>query len=42
MATYRHKDAEYDLGAVPNCDLAILGVLMDIRDELKAIKYVLQ
>lgn len=35
MANTRHKDAVWGIGEHPTLDQAQLGLLMDIRDELK-------
>jgi hypothetical protein len=41
MTNTRHKDAQWNCGVEPTVDGAQLAVLMDIRDELKAINRVL-
>jgi hypothetical protein len=41
MTDTRHKDATWSLPENPSLDYAKLAVLMDIRDELKALNHVL-
>lgn len=38
----RHKDATWSVGDQPPTEAAILCVLMDIRDELKAVRRLME